>query len=230
MKDGFKKIAAIGVLISPIFFVVLTTLAMFFFPGGYSIRDIVFPTTYYKFEMNFFSDLGMLTTETGLPNLTSSILFGFALTLMGLSFMFYSITLPSYFQKYTHQYRLAVAGSVFAVLSALGFVGIAFTPWDVLLTPHIFFVFFAFPISAFYSILLCIAVFIEESYPNVYGWLLIVFTVAMGGYLWFLFGGPDLSYFDGRVIQVLAQKAIVYIMIVMIPIQAVGSLYLLRKK
>jgi len=229
MKNGFKKATAICVLISPIIFFTLTTIAMYLFPGGYSVNEIVFPSTYYKFKINFFSDLGMLVTETGRSNLPSSILFCIALTFVGLSFLIYAITLPSYFQKKTIQYRFAIISSFFAVISAIGFIGVAFTPWDILLGPHVLFVFIAFPVSIGYSSLFCIPIFMTQKYPNIFGWLLIFFSVSMGIYVWFLFGGPSVMNFTGRIIQVLAQKAIVYLMMILIPIQAIGSLIMIKK-
>lgn len=229
MNDGFKKFAAISVIVTPILFVILTTIAMFLFPGGYSVYDIVIPSTHYRFDINFFSDLGMLTTETGLSNIPSAILWCIALTSVGVSFLLYAITLPFYFQKKTIQRGFAVISSVIAAFSALGFIGIAWTPWDVLLLLHIFFVFFAFPVSIGYSSLFCISIFMKKSYPNIFGYLLIVFSIAMGAYLWFLFGGPSIEGWEGRIIAVLAQKAIVYIMIVLIPVQAVGSLIALKR-
>lgn len=51
----------------------------------------------------------------------------------------------------------------------------------------------------------------------------------MGVYLWFLFGGPEASLFDGRIIQALAQKGIVYFMIVVISLEGVGCLIAIRR-
>jgi hypothetical protein len=229
MKEGFKKVAAISVIVTPILFLILTTIAMYLFPGGFSVGGIVFPTTYYRFEINFFSDLGMLVTETGLSNIPSAILWCIALSLVGISFFLYAISLPSYFQKGTIQYRFAVISSIIAALSAIGFIGVAWTPWDILLGPHIFFVFFAFPVAIGYSSLFCISIFMKSTYPNIFGYLLILFSIAMGVYLWFLFGGPGYVGFEGRIIAALAQKAIVYFMIILIPVQAVGSLIALKR-
>ena len=229
MNNKVKKLAAISVIITPILFVILTTIAMFLFPGGFSVDGVLFPSTHYRFDINFFSDLGMLTTETGLSNLPSAILWCIALTSVGVSFFFYSITLPSYFQKKTIQYRFAIFASIIAALSALGFIGIAWTPWDILLGPHVLFVFFAFPVSMGYSSLFCIPIFMKKTYPNIFGYLLILFSIAMGVYLWFLFGGPDYYSFDGRILAALAQKAIVYTMIILIPIQGLGSLIAIKR-
>ncbi|MHA1111643.1 MAG: hypothetical protein ACTSRE_11115 [Promethearchaeota archaeon] len=229
MNRSFKKFAAISVIVTPILFIILTTIAMFLFPGGFKVSGIVFPSTYYRFDIHFFSDLGMLTTEAGRPNIPSAILWCIALTLVGLSFLMYALTLPSYFQKKTVQYRFAIVSSFIAVLSAIGFIGIAWTPWDIFLMPHIFFVFFAFPVAIGYSSLFCVSIFMKKTYPNIFGYLLILFSIAMGVYLWFLFGGPSVDGWEGRIIGALAQKAIVYIMIVLIPVQATGSLIAMKR-
>ena len=98
-----------------------------------------------------------------------------------------------------------------------------------LLGAHVFFVFLAFPVSILYGVLLCIPIFMKKVYPNIFGWLLVGFCVCMGVYLWFLFGGPSIDGYEGRVIAAVAQKVIVYLMIALIPIEAIGSLIVLRK-
>ena len=228
MRNGFKKIAAYGVIISTILFVILTTIAMLVYPGGYSIGGERVFVDSYSFILNFFSDLGQLVTETHQYNTVSAILFGTALTLVGITFFLYALSLPFYFQRKTMQFRIALISAFFAMISAIGFVGVAFTPWDILLGPHVLFVFIAFPLSLGYSLLYFIPIFMTKKYPNIFGYLLIFFSISMGVYLWFLFGGPSIDGYEGRVIAAVAQKVIVYLMIILIPLQGWGSLLAIK--
>ncbi len=207
MKTAFKKFSAYSVIVSSILFIILTTIAMFLYPGGYSIEGVkVFVDRYY-FNLNFFSDLGMLVTETFQYNYASALLFCVALSIEGIAFLLYAISLPSYFQKGTIQFRFAVVSAFFAVISAIGYIGVAFTPWDILLGPHVLFVFIAFPVSLGYSCFFFIPIFMTKKYPNIFGYMLIVFSIAMGVYLWFLFGGPNYSGFEGRVIAAVSPES-----------------------
>ena len=232
MKDLMRKVGIWGTFISPIIFVILTTIAMLFlFPGGYTIDGTVFPVSHYLFDMNPFSDLGMLTTVTGISNLPSAILFCVSVTLTGISVIIYARTFPSYFPRKSTSRTFSIIGMIFAYLASIGFIGIAFTPWDVLLTPHVIFVFFAFPISAVYGLFYALAIFTDKSFPKILGIILVIFTLCMGVYLYFLFGF-DYSVYDGftsRRIGILAQKAIIYVTLLTIMIQSLGTHFYLKK-
>jgi hypothetical protein len=230
MNYRFKKRAAFSIIFSSMLFVMLTTIAMLFlYPGGYEIFNTPIDVDHYIFKINFFSDLGMLQTVTGESNIASAIFFCIALASVGVCFLIYAITLPAYFAKRTIQRKFAIVGSVIASISALGFIGIAFTPWDVFLWAHIFFVFIAFPVSIGYAIFFSISIFMKSTYPNFFAYMLILFAVAMGVYLVFLFGVRIIGL-RGLIIAALAQKAIVYIMIILIPLQGVGSLIALKRE
>ena len=63
-------------------FIVLTAIAMLFYPGG-TIWDKT--TTSYVFHLNFFSDLGIATSLSGADSPISPIFFAVATGLIGLS-------------------------------------------------------------------------------------------------------------------------------------------------
>jgi len=229
MNNKFRKIVTIGTIISSVLFIILTTFAMFLFPGGYSANEVLYFTTSYQFHLNFFSDLGMLVTETFLPNLPSSILFGTATILVGITFILYSWTFPSYFDKKTPQRVWAILGTVFAIISSIGYIMIGFTPWDRFIGLHMVGVFTGFPVSTVFCAFFCIAIFLEKSYPNVYAWLFGIFTVCMVTYVIILFEGPSAATLNGRIFQVVAQKSIIYLMMILIFIQSIGTMQVLKK-
>lgn len=229
MKTQFKKYVTVGAIIGPILFLLLTTIAMFLYPGGYSANGLKYWTTSYQFHLNFFSDLGMLVTETFLPNIPSSILFGCATTIVGIAFILYSITVPSYFEKKSPQRIFAIFGTIFAIVSSIGYIIIGFTPWDVFIEWHMIGVFTGFPVSTVFCAFFCAAIFLEKKYPNIYAWIFAFFTVCMVTYVIILFEGPSAITLNGRIFQVVAQKSIIYLMMFTILIQAIGTSLILKK-
>jgi hypothetical protein len=230
MRESFKKFAAISLLVGPILFIILTFIAMELFPGGWALGKIVFYPSYYKLDKNFFSDLGMLTTVTGKSNLPSSILFCIAMTLPGLAFIFHSITLSTYFTPNTNQYKYAKSASIAGIISAIGFIGVGFTPWDVLPLFHDIFVSLGFAVAGIYCFLFVVAVFKEKAYPNIFGFLSITYLIALIIYPILIYAGPPFDSFPGRILQVLLQKVVVYQMMILLVIEGISSLFLLTKR
>jgi hypothetical protein len=111
---------------------------------------------------------------------------------------------------------------VLGVLSALCFIGVAFTPADLWLAPHKEFVMWAFRL--FPAAVLCytIAMF-RVSYPRLYAYELIAFFVLLVAYMLLLEFGPDIKTYSGMVIQAVGQKIIVYASIISVMIQARGA-------
>ena len=230
MRDSFKKVGAMGLFIGPILFFILTTIGMYLYPGGYVIDDILFRSHYYKFSKNFFSDLGLLITPTGKSNIASSILFCIGMTVVGLAFIFHAVTLKSYFPNNSKSQKLSIIAMIAGLISALGFIGVAFTPWDVFPDLHNISVLVGFGISSVYSFFFGLAVFKEKSYPNFYGVLSFGYNLAMIAYMLTTLFSPPFNTFPGLTTHVLAQKVVGYIIMILLPTQAVGSLIQIHRK
>jgi hypothetical membrane protein len=112
-------------------FVLVSVLAMPFYEGG-TFFD---PTTVgYRFWENFLSDLGMEATHSGVANPTGSLLFNVSLVVQGLS----QIPLWLAWNRSAERSRgLVRASTVLGVMSALGVVGVGFTPFDTLPDEHV---------------------------------------------------------------------------------------------
>jgi hypothetical protein len=195
-------------------FVVLTFIAMLFYPGG--THDD--PTTSgYSFFRNFFSDLGLTVPLSGETNTISFFLFTMALTLSGLALIIFFLASPDLF-KNTSGRIPSLLGSIVGVFSGLFYIGIAFTPADLHREWHGNFVLLAF--SSFFIVVIfyTIAIFLNKGYPNRYAYVYLFFTVLLTVYLWLLFAGPN----DIR-IQATGQKIIVYAMIICMFIQSYGA-------
>jgi hypothetical protein len=203
---------------------------MYLYPGGFTLDGIIYPTTSYKFSKNFFSDLGLLTTVTGRSNLPSRVLFCIGVTLVALSFIFHSVTLSSYFSKDSIQQKIVLVGSYAGIGSAFSFIGIAFTPGNMLPLIHSIFLYVGFSSAGIYCLCLIIALFKEKTYPNIRGYVPITFIIALVIFFIILLDGPPRDSFSEHILQVVMQKVIVYQLILLLSIEGLVFLFLLRKQ
>jgi hypothetical membrane protein len=209
------------VLCSTSLFVVITVIAMYFYPGG-SLAD---PNTLgYSFSQNFFSDLGRWTTKSGASNQVSATLFLFALALAGSGLAMFFLAFPQFFRKTRSNRILSLSGSVLGVSSGLCFMGVAFFSADKFLFIHGSFVNWAFRLFAAAVLFYSIAIFRHSNYPRRYGWALVGFLAFLIGYILLLqFGPSPFRSHRGEVIQAVGQKIIVYASIISVTFQAWGA-------
>jgi hypothetical protein len=204
--------------LSCITFLVLTTIGMFYFPGGTMLDH---NTKGYSFFNNFFSELGRWRTHNGETKWISFYCFTFALLIHAavmfiFNFKFLDTTRSVKLNPVAH-YTALFCGSVFPFLLA----GIALTPCDLYLPQHMFCVRVGFglllPLSFAYTIL------IRQHHllPNKYGNVMMTIVVAIGLYLLMIFFGPDpkkVGY-----VQQTAQKIIVYSMVFSLLYLSIGA-------
>ncbi len=202
------------------FFVVATLAAMALYPGG-SFNDRA--TVGYLFTRNFFSDLGMLTAHNGASNLPSMTLFFSALSLSGGGLVLFFLAFPRLFADSARARRWSMVGSLFGVIAGAGYVGVAFTPADLLLDAHIACVktaAYSFPVAA----LCCaVAIFRSHDYPHRYAWVFVAFAAALVGYVLLLEFGPKITTDAGLAVQVGGQKLIVFGTVASVLVQAIGA-------
>ena len=202
-------------------FVLLTVVAMFLYPGGsYSDHD----ATGYSFWINFFSDLGRSRTFSEQPDPASMSLFIVALSLASLTLVAAFVAMPRLFARNRAARRLSVAGSVFGVISAAAYLGIACTPADVNLTVHKLFVEIAFSSFLLVVILYSAAILRDGGYPKFYAFAYIGFALILAAYLVLLFGGPHIDTPEGVRIQATGQKIVVYAEIGCMFLQSYGAM------
>jgi hypothetical protein len=209
------------VILSTSLFVVLTVIAMFFYPGGTWVDA---NTHGYLFFENTFSDLGRWTTMSGASSPVSATLFLFASMLAGCGLALFFIAFPQFFRETRSQQVLSISGSVLGVLCGLCFVGIAFTPADKFLPIHHQFVMSAFRLFALAVLLYVVAIFRHANYLRRYGWALVGFLALLIGYILLIqFGPSPFKSHQGLVIQAVGQKIIVYASIISITFQSWGA-------
>ncbi len=179
--------------------------------------------------MNFFSELGFTVTRGGFPNPIAAPLFFIALTMAGLGLVLFYIVSLQFFLQTRLLKALSLGGSLFGVISGLAYVGIAFTPANLLPGPHLNFVLLAFraflPAVLFYIL----AIFCNREYPNRFAGLYLIFAGLLTAYIVLITRGPGMDTAQGVMIQATGQKTIVYAAITTIFIQSWGAIRLLEK-
>lgn len=201
-------------------FIVLTVIAMFIYPGGTKFDP---GAAGYSFFNNFFSELGFTVTRGGIVNPIAAPLFFIALTSAGLGLAFYFVISLQFFWHTRLLRILSILGSIAGIVSGLAYVGIAFTPANLLPDPHRDFVLLAFraflPAVLFYLV----AIFIHRDYPNRYAVVYLIFAGLLAAYIMLITRGPDVDTAQGLMIQATGQKIIVYAAIITISIQSWGA-------
>jgi hypothetical protein len=222
MKTNFwRKDVFTLVMIGCGLFVVLTVIAMFFYPGG-TFTDA--STHGYSFFENFFSELGMVRTHTGGPKTVSLVLFLVSMFLSGSGMMVFFAASPQFFRSTRLGRFLSLFGSALGILSGLCFLGVAAFPADVNMALHKQFVLSAFRL--FPAAVLCYVtvMFREKDYPRGFAWELVIFLIFLVGYILLLEFGPGIKTYTGMVIQAAGQKVIVYASIISVMIQSWGAI------
>ena len=208
-------------IISAAQFVVVTVIAMLFYAGGTHSDP---SAASYSFFRNFFSSLGLTVSPNGESNTISAILFFLALSLAGAGLVVYFIFVLQFFWSSALMKTLSVIGSIFGVFSGLCFIGVAFTPADVFLEAHGWFV-----VNTFRSFLIAVVPFIivillNRNYPNIYAIVYIIYALCLLGYILLMMYGPGYGTPNGEVVQATGQKLIVYAAIIAMLIQSIGSI------
>ncbi len=208
MKE-WRQYAFQFMMIGSFLYVILTTIAMLTYPGG-TYDD---PNTRgYSFFTNFFSDLARTVTFSGESNFISWILSTSAFIFVGVALILSYTAWPVLFKSDQILYRMSIIGSVSGIISGVGFIGVAFTPWDLLLEPHILFVNIGFLSSAVAIVFYTWILHKKSDYPKRYEYTFGILVAFLIMYLLVLFFGSFTISDNGLLVQVTAQKIIVYSM------------------
>lgn len=213
-----KSLGARLLLFSSIQFVFLSFGAMLFYPGGAMDQP---NARHYLFFQNFFSDLGATLTRRHESNAVSLVLFVTGLVAIGISLVVASPVWKRVIAKPGSAMLFGHAAQVMSLLSGICYMGIAVTPWNLALGPHMLFVQGAFTLLLGFVICLT-AMQLQNDWPRRYLVSNLLYFVVLSGYVFILFDGPSLETLHGLVFQVIAQKIIVYISILNLAYQTLG--------
>ncbi|MBI4783576.1 MAG: hypothetical protein HY785_20005 [Oscillatoriophycideae cyanobacterium NC_groundwater_1537_Pr4_S-0.65um_50_18] len=198
-------------------FVVLTIAAMLLYPGSAKYEP---QSDRYLFFQNFFSDLGATKTYSGLDNISSMLLFIIALSSIGIALLIFSTTWKA-IASHKSDRIFGYAAQTFAGLSGLCFIGIAATPWNLMLAAHNSFVKAAFSLLLGF-ILNLVILQLKNHWQKQYSIFNLIYLGTLSIYVLILFYGPGLDTLEGLEFQVAAQKIIVYASVLNLGLQAWG--------
>ena len=192
---------------SLVLFLSCNILAMIFYPGGNMLDPL---QKGYSFSSNFFSDLGM-TNSHQYPinsNLISCILFNVSLCLVGVCFtmLFYKIKNIFFKNKI-----LSTLATILGVCAGISFIGVAFTPSNLLLEYHVIFANWAFRFLFGASFLYSILIYKTNDLDNKYAYAFTLFGVFIFIYVYYTQFYLEMPDVDNGVLNnhVLAQKTVV---------------------
>ena len=193
---------------------------MLLYPGGTMFNKA---TKGYTFSENFFSDMGAYASRNGDPNYLSMILFSLSLTVVGVTFILYYLTIPSLFKSDRLSYFISLLGSLFAIAGSLCLIGTGLTPSDLVLESHKFFannIFYSFLFTSFFYTLV---IFKSNSIKKRYAIGYLFFFVSIFFYVGVLNFGPSADLNNSALIfQVVSQKLIVFVFILSVLHQTFG--------
>ena len=220
LKANLKKWSFLLIIIGCIQFIILTAIAMIFYQGGTYINPL---TSHYDFWYNVFSDLGRTTAHSGDSNVVSFIIFTFTLSLWGILQIPFYIAFPSFFKNSNGVNKFSIAGSLIGILNGVFYVGIAFTPSDILNPLHEIFVVIGFSSIFLSNFLYFMVIFKNNEYPKFYATILAISATIIGIY------SVVILIFDnqtpaGLLIYVIGQKIMIYYLLICNILQGYGAL------
>jgi hypothetical membrane protein len=186
---SWKRLSCIISLFGGLQFIVVTFIAMFFYPDGYSFTE------------DYFSHLGTtVNMKTGSPNDVSRFLFVMACVITGVCLIPFWIVLLTLFTASKLMKALSLFGSLLGVISCPFLMGIGIFAGDTqpslhVLSTRMFFLLFAAAILIY-----SIAILFNAEYQNIYSIIGIAFSILIVLFV--------LRFFIQ--INVIMQKIIVY--------------------
>ncbi len=194
-KDKACLIEIIGIIL----YIIFITLAMIFYAGG-TMDDPSIPG--YSFWGNTFSDTGRTIAHNGVNNIISMIFFTIAYSSVAILFIPFYYIFPRLFQDSTKENKIAMIGSIFGYISSICFIGVIFTPADILRPPHMIFAYIAYACIFFMALAYAITLFLQERMSKFYGYILAIFSIFFFTILMVEIAGLNIS----RLLLVAGQK------------------------
>jgi hypothetical protein len=164
---SWKRLGCLITLIGGLQMLILTTIAMIVYPGGYD------------FSSQYFSHLGLSKSTNGSPNTISQALFMVGLIGAGIGLIPFWIIIPTLFSELKYVNYVAYLGSFIGIFTSPLLIGVAVFPGDTQGALHGFcarYLFLTFSAAIF---LYSIAIFFNRNYENIYGFVGIVFSVII---------------------------------------------------
>lgn len=189
-------------------FLLLTTLAMLFYPGG---SHAAAKSIGYNFTLNFFSDLGRTRTLGGQPNPLSSTLFLLALSLAGAGLGAFWLCFAPFFGRRARVWKLfAWLGSLCGLAAGICFVGVALVPANGNNALHLSFVVWAFRAFLLATLIYTPILVFDGGFPRRAAWLCVGFAAILFVYLILLINSTPIKSVAQLQLLATSQKFVVY--------------------
>jgi len=187
-------------------FIIITIIAMFFYPGGYSFLD------------NFFSHLGFTkSANNGQPNTISFILFITTMTITAIFIIPFWLSIRTIFTETNKLKYTSWIGTIIGLSSCPFIVLIALTPGDIMRNLHLLVTMLFFLLFASAIIIYSIAILFNREYENLYAYTGFAMAVLL------------LLYMSVFLLNAAVQKITVYVLFSWIIIQAMKTWKILNQ-
>ena len=120
--------------------------------------------------------------------------------------------------------RISMIGSIFGIFTGICYIGIAFTPLDLIGNLHDLLVLFGFG-SIFISLILySIVIYQDINYPKIYAKILVISVIILSIYFISLLSIQNANFEIRLLISVSGQKIMIYTLLICGIIQGYGAL------
>jgi len=220
---NWREFSFLLLIICIIQFLILTTIAMFFYPGG----NMINPNTQgYSFFENFISDLGRTKSISGKPNIISLILYTIAGVAFSISLILFVLALRDLFKNNVKTILIANFIIILGIISAIFMLVGYLTPWDIYGSTHVLCGLIFTATGLITLLLYAIAIIFKEQYSNRMALILLfVFCFAFINLLVITFLKYSANSIESLIFQVTLQKFTMYSFIICFLIQ---GFYLLK--
>lgn len=211
-----NKILLLVIFLS-IQFIILSSLAILFFPENYS---------FFKEPL---SSLGF-THVNGKENFISSILFNFGMFFLGIGSILLFILLSQFFRATLLEQWSGISGASLGSLSGLAMCGAAITPGDINFDLHVMFAPITFLLGIITFSLFGIAIISNQNFDNRYGFVAFGYVCITSLSIVVMMIGPAYTTTTGLILQTTFQKIIIYTECVILIALSYGSLGYIKRK
>lgn len=177
--DDFKskgRLCCLSTIFAAIQFLLLTSLAALFYPGGYD---------YFGYN---FSDLGTVLARNGASNSFSSMLFLISVTLVAIFMIPTWLILPSLFKKSTAEKVMSYLGSCFGFIASPLLIGLGVFPADTEDVLHNSFARLFFLAFGLAILIYSIAILFNQNYSNSFSIIGLAIFLLVVAYVFGVFG------------------------------------------
>jgi len=132
---------------------------------------------WYSFWGNTISDSGRFVAWSGLSNTLSMVLLSLSLIINGVFYIPFYLLVSNSLNEGKLEKLSSKIGAIFGILFSISYIGIAFTPADILYIYHMIFVFIGYISSFLNGVFFTIAFYKNKEFSNKYALMFGIYTI-----------------------------------------------------